>query len=83
MSPGNVSRSITVQCSRHLEIYLSGRSAVVEALKPKLAKEAILHADQEMEEYLGGGDHEEPVSFLNGIEPSGDWNLELVWSHIY
>jgi hypothetical protein len=58
------------------------RPAVVEALKPKLAKEAILQADQEMEGYLGGGDYEELLSYLNGIEPSGDWDLELVWKRI-
>ncbi|OBT45703.1 hypothetical protein VE00_03906 [Pseudogymnoascus sp. WSF 3629] len=55
------------------------RPAVVETLKPKLAKEAIHQADQELEEYLGGGDDEELISFHNGIEPSGDWDLELVW----
>ncbi|OBT70420.1 hypothetical protein VE03_00027 [Pseudogymnoascus sp. 23342-1-I1] len=55
------------------------RPAVVETLKPKLAKEAIHQADQELEEYLGGGDDEELISFHNGIEPIGDWDLELVW----
>ncbi|KAL5350100.1 hypothetical protein ACLOAV_005137 [Pseudogymnoascus australis] len=55
------------------------RPAVVETLKPKLAKEAIHQADQELEEYLGGGDDEELISFHNGIEPSGEWDLELVW----
>jgi hypothetical protein len=55
------------------------RPAVAEVLKPKLAKEAIHLADQELDEYLGGGEDEELLTFHNGIEPSGDWDLELVW----
>lgn len=55
------------------------RPAVAEVLKPKLAKEAISGADQELHEYLGGGEDEELLSFHNGQEPSGDWDLELVW----
>jgi hypothetical protein len=55
------------------------RPAVTEALKPKLAKDAILNADQELQEYLGGGDDEELLAFHNGIEPSGDLDLELLW----
>lgn len=55
------------------------RTAVGEVLKPKLAKEAVQLADQELGEYLGGGEEEELISFHNGIEPSGDWDLELVW----
>lgn len=55
------------------------RPAVSEVLKPKLAKEAISGADQELHEYLGGGDDEELLAFHNGLEPSGDWDLELVW----
>jgi hypothetical protein len=55
------------------------RPAVSEVLKPKLAKDAISGADQELHEYLGGGEDEELLSFHNGLEPSGDWDLELVW----
>ncbi|KAH6722053.1 hypothetical protein BKA61DRAFT_166926 [Leptodontidium sp. MPI-SDFR-AT-0119] len=55
------------------------RPAVAEVLKPKLAKEAIAGADQELNEYLGGGEEEELLAFHNGLEPSGDWDLELVW----
>ncbi|KAG4412316.1 hypothetical protein IFR04_014535 [Cadophora malorum] len=55
------------------------RPAVAEVLKPKLAKEAIAGADQELHEYLGGGEEEELLAFHNGLEPSGDWDLELVW----
>ena len=55
------------------------RPAVAEVLKPKLAKEAIHGADQELHEYLGGGEDEELLAFHNGLEPSRDWDLELVW----
>lgn len=55
------------------------RPAVAEVLKPKLAKEAITGADQELHEYLGGGEEEELLAFHNGLEPNGDWDLELVW----
>lgn len=55
------------------------RPAVSEVLKPKLAKDAIALADQELHEYLGGGEEEELLAFHNGLEPSGDWDLELVW----
>ncbi|KAF8851867.1 hypothetical protein BDZ45DRAFT_131012 [Acephala macrosclerotiorum] len=55
------------------------RPAVAEVLKPKLAKDAINGADQELHEYLGGGEEEELLAFHNGLEPSGDWDLELVW----
>jgi hypothetical protein len=55
------------------------RPAVGEVLKPKLAKDAINGADQELHEYLGGGDDDELLAFHNGVEPSGDWDLELVW----
>lgn len=55
------------------------RPAVAEVLKPKLAKDAISGADQELQEYLGGGEEEELLAFHNGLEPSGDWDIELVW----
>ena len=55
------------------------RPAVGEVLKTKLAKDAINGADQELHEYLGGGEDEELLAFHNGLEPSGDWDLELVW----
>jgi hypothetical protein len=55
------------------------RPAVSEVLKPKLAKDAIALADQELNEYLGGGEEEELIAFHNGLEPNGDWDLELVW----
>ena len=55
------------------------RPAVGEVLKPKLAKEAINGADQELHEYLGGGEDEELMAFHNGLEPTADWDHELVW----
>ncbi|TVY84394.1 hypothetical protein LSUE1_G001834 [Lachnellula suecica] len=55
------------------------RPAVTEVLKPKLARDAINGAEQELHEYLGGGDDEELMAFHNGLESSGDWDLELIW----
>lgn len=55
------------------------RPAVSEVLKPRLAKEAIAGADEELEEFLGGGDEEELSAFHDGQEPTGHWDLELVW----
>ncbi|KAF4339801.1 hypothetical protein FBEOM_6275 [Fusarium beomiforme] len=53
------------------------RPAVSEVLKPKLAKDAVNNADEELREYLGEGDEEDYVP------PAGnkarDWDLELVW----
>lgn len=54
------------------------RPAVSDVLKPKLAKDAINNADEELREYLGGGDDEE---FLRSpaSASSRDWDLELAW----
>jgi len=52
------------------------RPAVSEVLKPKLAKDAVNLADEELREYLGGGDDEE---LLQAAESPQDWDLELVW----
>lgn len=54
------------------------RPAVSEVLKPKLAKDAINQADEELREYLGGGDDDDAA---NRQEPQAgrDWDLELVW----
>ena len=48
-------------------------------LKPRLAKEAILGADDELREFLVGGDNEELSAFHNGQESRGKWDLNLVW----
>lgn len=56
------------------------RPAVAEVLKPRLAKDAIDGADQELKEFLGGGDAEELSAFHNGQHhPRGKWDLSLVW----
>jgi hypothetical protein len=55
------------------------RPAVTEVLKPRLAKDAIAGADEELKEFLGGGDDEELTAFHGGQEPRGDWDLEHVW----
>jgi len=55
------------------------RPAVVEVLKPRLAKEAIAGADEELQEFLGGGDDEELLDFHNGQESGDDWDVETVW----
>ena len=55
------------------------RPAVSEVLRPRLATEAIAGADQELDEFLGGGDDEELSVFHNGQEPGGDCDMELVW----
>ena len=55
------------------------RPAVTEVLKPRLAREAIAGADEELQEFLGGGDDEELLDFHNGQESEEDWDLELAW----
>ncbi|OHE95541.1 hypothetical protein CORC01_09131 [Colletotrichum orchidophilum] len=54
------------------------RPAVSEVLKPKLAKDAINQADEELREYLGGGDEDDLVQSQGAASPR-DWDLELVW----
>ncbi|KAI2640000.1 hypothetical protein GGS21DRAFT_504507 [Xylaria nigripes] len=54
------------------------RSAVVDVLKPKLARDVMNVADEELKEYLGGGGVE-TLSRAPPPETSGDWDLELVW----
>ncbi|KAB5535106.1 hypothetical protein GE09DRAFT_350096 [Coniochaeta sp. 2T2.1] len=54
------------------------RPAVSEVLKPKLAKDAINQADEELREYLGGGDDDDTVDG-QGSETTKDWDLELIW----
>ncbi|KAI0861595.1 hypothetical protein F4860DRAFT_503218 [Xylaria cubensis] len=54
------------------------RSAVVEILKPKLAKDVINSADEELREYLGGGEIEN-LTRSSAAAAARDWDLELVW----
>ncbi|KAH7376259.1 hypothetical protein B0T11DRAFT_18676 [Plectosphaerella cucumerina] len=65
----HVSRGTTLQ---------SLRPAVTDILKPRLAKDAINNADEELREYLGGGDEHDFDANLNG-DAAGSWDLELVW----
>ncbi|KAF5979063.1 hypothetical protein FCOIX_5488 [Fusarium coicis] len=53
------------------------RPAVSEVLKPKLAKDAVNNADEELREYLGDGDEEDYVPPTS--DKARDWDLELVW----
>lgn len=55
------------------------RPAVTEVLKPRLAKDAINGADEELEEFLGGGNTEESSPFHNGPESKAKWDLNLIW----
>jgi hypothetical protein len=52
------------------------RPAVSDVLKPKLAKDAINQADEELREYLGGDD--EDTQARDSLSPT-DWDLELAW----
>lgn len=55
------------------------RSAISEVLKPRLAKEMISAADEELSEYLGNDDEEELAEFGGGVEPRGEFDLERSW----
>lgn len=50
------------------------RPAITEVLKPKLAKDVINQADEELQEYMGDSEEDAP-------NPSAakDWDLELIW----
>lgn len=54
------------------------RPAVSEILKPKLAKDAINNADEELREYLGEGEEDDQAQ-SQGDDKVRDWDLELVW----
>lgn len=54
------------------------RPAVSEVLKTKLAQDAINQADEELKEYLGGGEVDDLVHSPTE-DTSRDWDLELVW----
>lgn len=55
------------------------RPAVVEVLKPRLAKDAIAGADQELHEFLGGGDGNSLPAFHSNPQPAAKWDRSLVW----
>jgi hypothetical protein len=55
------------------------RPAVLEVLKPTLAREAITGADQELHEYLGDREDEEPHETPLDHAAAADWDIERVW----
>jgi hypothetical protein len=55
------------------------RPAVSEVLKPKLAKDAINQADEELREYLGGDEEDSTQAHARGAASPADWDLELAW----
>lgn len=65
-------------CSRSTSI-AALRPAIQEVLKPRLAKEAIQGADEELAGYMAGGDAEELLSFHGGQSFRGDYDLNLIW----
>ncbi|KAI1812527.1 hypothetical protein GGS20DRAFT_17136 [Poronia punctata] len=54
------------------------RSAVTDVLKPKLAKDVINAADEELGEYLGG-EEMETIGRSGAADAAKDWDNELVW----
>ncbi|KHN94294.1 uncharacterized protein MAM_07823 [Metarhizium album ARSEF 1941] len=54
------------------------RPAVIEVLKPKLGKDAVSNADEELREYLGGANEEEYEQLQEAISPR-NWDGELAW----
>ena len=65
-------------CSRSTSI-AALRPAIQEVLKPRLAKEAVQGADEELEGYMAGGDAEELLAFHGGQSFRGDYDLNLIW----
>ena len=65
-------------CSRSTAI-AALRPAIQDVLKPRLAKEAIQGADDELEGYMAGGDAEELLAFHSGQSFRGDYDLNLIW----
>ena len=56
------------------------RPAIFEVLRPRLAREAVGNADEELQELLSSTDEEEELSALqNGQDPQTDWNLDSAW----
>jgi len=66
----SVSRSTTLSALR---------PAVTEVLKPKLAKDAVNQADEELREYLGEDDEDANQPQAQGAASLADWDLELAW----
>ncbi|KAL2835221.1 hypothetical protein BDW59DRAFT_5288 [Aspergillus cavernicola] len=54
------------------------RPAVAEVLKPRLAKEVVSVADEELSEYLGEPEDEQ-IEFRGGQTPNGEFDLIRTW----
>ncbi|TWU76915.1 hypothetical protein ED733_006861 [Metarhizium rileyi] len=54
------------------------RPAVIDVLKPKLGKDAVSNADEELGEYFGGADEEDCQQFEEKSSIR-DWDGELAW----
>lgn len=54
------------------------RPAVAEVLKPRLAREVVSAADDELSDYIGD-DEDEPFEFRSGQEPGGEFDLIRSW----
>lgn len=54
------------------------RPAVSDVLKPRLAREVVAAADDELSEYMGG-EGDEQFDFRGGQEPAGDFDLVRSW----
>ncbi|KAJ5823488.1 hypothetical protein N7447_005828 [Penicillium robsamsonii] len=54
------------------------RTAMADVLKPRLAKEVVSAAEEELSEFMGGADDEQ-TEFRGGQEPGGDFDLIHSW----
>ncbi|OCL02752.1 hypothetical protein AOQ84DRAFT_170412 [Glonium stellatum] len=54
------------------------RPAITDVLKPKLAREAMATADEELQGLLAGDDEEFPAG-KTGQDPFEKWGVEMVW----
>ncbi|KUM62664.1 hypothetical protein ACN42_g4435 [Penicillium freii] len=54
------------------------RPAMADVLKPRLAKEVVTSAEEELSEYMGGADDEQ-TEFRGGQQPGGDFDLVRSW----
>ena len=55
------------------------RPAIADTLKPRLAKEVVSIADEELADYMGGGEDEELQEFRGGQQPRGEFDLIRSW----
>jgi hypothetical protein len=55
------------------------RPAIADVLKPRLAKEVVAAADEELGEYMGDGEEDELQEFRGGRAPHGEFDLVRAW----